>query len=95
MLTEEDLKETLFNCGFADYSVAETLAPELLPLMLEKIEQIKRQVEKELAQSKGFINSNFLKYRSCKTILRTEDSLNRTLNIIQKLQKKGEKWNDG
>lgn len=26
-LTEEELQETLFNCGFAEYSVAESLAP--------------------------------------------------------------------
>ena len=37
ILTEEDLQETLFNCGFADYSAAETLAPELLPIMLDKL----------------------------------------------------------
>jgi hypothetical protein len=68
--------------------VAETLAPELLPLMNERIEELKKKVEKELAQSKGFINSTFLKYRSGKSILRTEESLTRMVNIIQKQQKK-------
>lgn len=50
-------------------------------------------MEKELIQNKGFINSTFLKYRSGKTILRSEESLTRMINIIQKQQKK-EKWSD-
>jgi DNA repair protein RadC len=92
-LTEEELQEILFNCGFAEYSVAETLAPELLPLITDKIEEMRKKVEKELAQNKGFINNTFLKYRSGKTVLRTEESLTRMVNIIQKQQKK-EKWPD-
>ena len=46
VLTEEELQEILFNCGFAEYSVAETLAPELLPLITEKIEEMRKKVEK-------------------------------------------------
>lgn len=84
----------MFNGGYAEYSVAENLAPELLPLMLERLEQMKKRVDKELAQNKGFINSTFLKYKSCKTILRTEESLTRQMNILQKQQKKGDKWVD-
>jgi hypothetical protein len=61
--------------------------------MVEKIEEMRKKVEKELTQNKGFINSTFLKYRSGKTILRTEESLARMANIIQKQQKK-EKWSD-
>jgi indole-3-glycerol phosphate synthase len=41
-------------------------------MLLEKLEEIKKKLEKDLTQSKGFINSNFLKYKSCKTILRTK-----------------------
>lgn len=33
LLTEEELQEVLFNGGYAEYSVAETLAPELLDLL--------------------------------------------------------------
>lgn len=70
------------------------MAEELLPFLLQKLEQLKKKTEKELSQNKGFINSGFLKYKSCKTIVRTEESLNRMVNIIQKQQKKTEKWID-
>jgi len=56
---------------------------------------MRKRVDKELSQNKGFINSTFLKYRNCKSILRTQESLTRMLNVIQKQQKKGEKWMDG
>ena len=62
--------------------------------MLTKLEEMKKAIEKDLTHNKGLISSTFLKYKSCKTILKTEDSLNRTLNIIQKQQNKGQKWND-
>ena len=65
----------------------------MLPLITDKIEEMRKKVEKELAQNKGFINNTFLKYRSGKTVLRTEESLTRMVNIIQKQQKK-EKWPD-
>lgn len=84
----------LFNGGYADYSAAETLATELLELLTERLEQLKKNIEKQLAHSKGLISSNFLKYKTCKTILRTDESLKLTVNIIQKQMKKTEKWID-
>ena len=94
VVSEEELKEVLFNCGFTDYTGAETLAPELLPLLLRKVEELRKQTEKDLVQSKGFLNSTFLRYRSCKTILRSAESLQRALNVINKQQQKGQKWVD-
>jgi hypothetical protein len=55
---------------------------------------LKKKTEKELVHSKGLITTAFLKYKSCKTIFRTEESLARTVNIIQKQLKKTEKWVD-
>ena len=50
--------------------------------------------EKELAQSKGIINTGFLKYRRCKTIIKTQENLTRYLNTIEKQKKKAFKWED-
>jgi hypothetical protein len=94
LLNEEELQEVLFNGGYADYTMAETLASELLGLLTGRLEDMRKKTEKELASSKGLISSSFLKYKACKTILRTEESLCRMVNIIQKQIKKGEQWLD-
>ena len=70
LVSEEELKEMLFGGGYSDYTMAETLAPELYGLLLSRLDDLRKKIEKELAQSKGLISSAFLKYRSCKSILR-------------------------
>lgn len=47
-----------------------------------------------MTQSQGMINNAFLKYKKCKTIIKTPENLQRVLNTIEKLKKKGGEWVD-
>lgn len=40
------------------------------------------------------MNNSFLKYKTCKTIMKNQDGLNRMLNIIEKQKKKNNSWRD-
>ena len=47
-----------------------------------------------MTQSHGIVNSNFLKYKKCKSILRSTENLTRVQNMIEKQKKKSGPWVD-
>lgn len=95
LVEEKELVETLFNCGLAKYEEASNIAPILMPILLEKLQQLRESIERDLAQQKGVINANFLKYRSVRTIVRTPESMAMLVARIQKEKvKTNEPWRD-
>lgn len=46
MIEEDMLVEKLYNEGLAEYSVAENIAPALIPILTKKLDEQKKKYEK-------------------------------------------------
>ena len=87
--------EVLLDDGLISYIELEDLKEVLYELLQPRLEAYYSRCMDEVAQSKGVLTSNLMKYRKCKTIANTLEKCSKVVATIDKQFKKTEKqWED-